>query len=78
MRFDIKGRHAPTSVVLYPRGVRKVFPMPYDTEDPAEIKMLSDFPLTEAVKERQFHAPPPAPEAPTEEPKTPKPSRKEV
>ncbi|MBN1320134.1 MAG: hypothetical protein JXA87_04745 [Thermoleophilia bacterium] len=61
-RFDIPGRKGPTKVVLYPRGHRRVFDLPYDTDDSADIKILRTHPLL--VESRApTRAPAPAPTA---------------
>ena len=63
-RFDIPGRDGPATVMAHDRrGRERRFPLPYSTEDPRDIKALTD---AGAVAHPE---PPPRPEpAPTPEP----------
>jgi len=63
-RFDIPGRDGPATVMAHDRnGRERRFPLPYSTEDPRDIKALTDAGAV-ALPE-----PPPRPEpAPTPEP----------
>lgn len=70
-RFDISGRKEPTKVVLYPNGRRRVFDLPCDTDDPADIKILRTHPLL--VESRVPTRPTPAPKA-----DKPQPQKEEV
>lgn len=44
-RFDIPGRTEPAHTTLYPGGRERVFVLPYDTEEPEDIKLLRKHPL---------------------------------
>ncbi len=78
-RFDLKDRTGPDPVktILHPGGRERVFDLPYDTDDPADIALLRKHPL---LVERETPVPEPEPEPPPELalPKPPKSSRKEV
>ncbi len=42
-RFDIPGRDGPATVMAHDRnGRERRFPLPYSTEDPRDIKALTD------------------------------------
>lgn len=78
MKFDIPGRKGPAKVVLHPNGRERVFEMPYSTNDPAEIKLLSAYPLCKPVPEApRVPVAPPPPVEPAEEKKPPR-SEKEA
>lgn len=44
-RFDLPGRTEPAHTTLHPGGRERVFVLPYDTEDPLDIKLLRKHPL---------------------------------
>lgn len=46
-RFDIPGRTEPAHTTLHPGGRERVFVLPYDTENPGDIKLLRKHPLLE-------------------------------
>jgi hypothetical protein len=62
-RFDLPDRKGPAKVVLYPHSHERVFVLPCDTEDPADIALLRKHPLLResaipALKESQSPKPP--------------------
>jgi hypothetical protein len=77
-RFDLKDRlpGVPAKSILHPGGRERIFDLPYDTEDPEDLKLLRRHPL---LVESETPAPvlPPDPPA-LPEAKPTKPSRKEV
>lgn len=75
-RFDMPGRTVPTKLILAPGGRERVFELPYQTDDPADIALLLKHGL---VAVRRPPVEPPAVASPEADP-APKPraSRKEV
>jgi len=59
-RFDIPGRPG-TIITLWPQGSRRDFRLPYDTEDPAEIKLLRTHKELTEVKPPKRSVLPPKP-----------------
>lgn len=85
--FDVPESTRPVKVILYRDYREHVFLMPHTTEDPLEIEMLREFPLTEEATELEAVLDPESGEQPLPEVKDwsaeirefkPKPSRKEV
>lgn len=64
-RFDMPDRPG-TTVTLFPSGRRRDFPLPYDTEDPAEVKVLRRYPGLKETRKASSKASPPAPKPPEE------------
>lgn len=58
-RFDLKDRlpGVPAKTILHPGGRERVFELPYDTEDPEDLKLLRRHPL---LVESETPAPGPA------------------
>ncbi len=75
-RFDAPGRKGPQTLICYRDGREYRFPLPYQTEDPREIRILTE----ERIPGVPVPAPKPAPivaePAPPEpEPEKPKPRK---
>lgn len=47
--YDIPGRTEPTSVSLSWDGKSMTFPLPYETDDPTEVRLLSKHPGIQEV-----------------------------
>lgn len=58
-RFDLKDRDpaVPVKTVLHPNGVERVFVLPYDTDDPEDLKLLRKHPLLVESKTPRVYKP---------------------
>ncbi len=74
-RFDLRDRNptVPAQTTLHPDGRERVFELPYDTDDPEDLKLLRKHPLLV-----ESEVPVPIPKPPDLEDKPAKTPRKEV